>query len=98
MRDHPTTSVERRLAKRVPLDLHTRLRHSGLMHGDLTICDLSFTGFKGETDVNLKRGDLISVSLPNIGLVRAIVKWRTERRIAAQFQRPVDVRVCFTAL
>jgi hypothetical protein len=86
---------ERRLAKRVPLNLRTRIRHSGLEHGDLTIRDLSFTGFQGETGVALKRGDLISVALPNIGLVRATVKWRNERSIAGEFQRPVDVRICF---
>ena len=43
----------------------------------------------------LKKGDLISVALPNIGLVRATVKWQCAKNIAGEFQRPVDVRVCF---
>ena len=95
MLNHISTTAERRRAKRLSLDLHTRLRYRGLEHGDLTINDLSFTGFKGETDVELKRGDLVSVALPRIGLVRATVKWRRDHGIAAQFQRAVDVRACF---
>ena len=95
MRKNEIHLGERRLAKRVPLDLQTRIRHSGLEHGELTISDLSFTGFKGETGVALKKGDLISVALPNIGLVRATVKWQCAKNIAGEFQRPVDVRVCF---
>lgn len=89
------TSAERRLAKRVPLELPTRIRHSGLEHGEMLIHDLSFTGFKGTTDVVLSAGAMISVALPNIGLVRATVKWRRAQKVAAQFHRPVDVRICF---
>jgi hypothetical protein len=89
------TKSERRSAKRLALDLHTRLRHNGLVHGDLTIKDLSFTGFKGESEVALMRGDLISVALPAIGLVRATVQWCKGGMLAAQFQRPVDIRICF---
>ena len=95
MRKPGMTATERRVAKRVSLDIHTRLRHSGLQYGEMTIHDLSFTGFKGMTDVKLKRGDLISVALPNIGLVRAIVKWSHEDGFAGEFQRPVDIRACF---
>lgn len=95
MLNYVTKKLERRRAKRLPLDLKTRLRHSGLEHGDLTIRDLSFTGFKGDTEINLDRGNLISVALPNIGLVRATVQWCKGGTLAAQFQRPVDIRACF---
>ena len=95
MLEHAATKGERRSARRLPLDLHTRLRHAGLEYGDLTIKDLSFTGLKGETQVALHRGDLISVALPNIGLVRATVQWCNEGMLTAQFQRAVDIRNCF---
>jgi hypothetical protein len=95
MREAMVSPAERRLAKRVPLNLATRIRHSGLEHGNMVIHDLSFTGFKGKTDVDLAKGAMISVSLPNIGLVRATVKWCRDHDVAAQFHRPVDVRVCF---
>jgi PilZ domain-containing protein len=95
MLENAATKGERRRARRLPLDLHTRLRHSGLTLGDLTIKDLSFTGFKGETEIELHRGDLISVALPNIGLVRATVQWCDNGMLAAQFQRAVDIRTCF---
>jgi len=90
-----TTGSERRVAKRVQVELPTRLRHSGLQHADVTINDLSFTGFKCETHTILKCGDLISIALPRIGLVRATVKWCRGTTMAGQFQRPVDVRACF---
>lgn len=95
MLNYVSKKVERRRAKRLALDLRTRLRHSGLEHGDLTIRDLSFTGFKGETEVKLKHGDLISVSLPAIGLVRATVQLCKGGIVTAQFQRPIDIRPCF---
>lgn len=95
MRSLIATNDERRLAKRVNLSLRTRLMHSGQQHADIVIRDLSFTGFKGETELKLMRGALISVGLPNIGLVRATVKWVKDGRIAAAFYRPVDVRTCF---
>ena len=95
MRTLIATSVERRSAKRVGLNVRTRIRHTGLQHGELTIRDLSFTGFKGETDVTLKRGDLVSVALPNIGLVRATIKWADARSVAGAFRRPIDIRSCF---
>lgn len=91
----PLTEVERRRAKRVPLELRTRFRHSGFQQHELTIRDLSFTGLKCESDVKLKRGDLISVALPNIGLVRATVQWCEGGQMAAQFHKAVDIRACF---
>jgi hypothetical protein len=95
MRNLVATLIERRNAKRVNLNLRTRLMHSGLHHADIVIRDLSFTGFRGETDAKLTRGSLVSVGLPNIGLVRATVKWVKDGRIAGAFHRPVDVRTCF---
>jgi hypothetical protein len=87
--------VERRTAKRVNLDLGTRLLHGGLQHADIIVRDLSFTGFNGETDAPVDEGDLVSIGLPNIGLVRATIKWRSGNRIAGSFHRAVDIRACF---
>ena len=95
MRNLVATILERRTAKRVNLNLRTRLMHTGLHHSDITIRDLSFTGFRGETDAKLIRGSLVSVALPNIGLVRATVKWVKDGRVAGAFQRSVDIRTCF---
>ena len=95
MRNLVATIVERRSAKRVNLNLRSRLMHSGRQQADLVIRDLSFTGFRGETDAQLARGALVSVGLPNIGLVRATVKWVKDGRIAGAFQKSVDIRTCF---
>jgi hypothetical protein len=95
MRNLVASIVERRSAKRVNLNLRTRLMHNGQQHADIIIRDLSFTGFRGETELKLMRGALISVGLPNIGLVRATVKWAKDGRMAGAFHRPVDVRTCF---
>ena len=98
MRDLVDATAERRLAKRVNLNLRTRLMHSGRQQSEIQVRELSFTGFEGETDLKLIKGALISVGLPNIGLVRATVKWARDGRIAGAFQRPVDVRACFRTL
>ena len=89
------THAERRRAKRVPLELRAHFRYCGFRQGDLIIRDLSFTGVKCETEVVLRQGDLISIALPNIGLVRAAVQWCGNGMFAAQFQRAVDIRACF---
>jgi len=95
MRKLIATLAERRSAKRVNLNVRSRIRHSGLERAEIVIRNLSFTGFNGETGAPLKRGDIISVGLPNIGLVRATVKWIDARTIAGAFHRPIDVRGCF---
>jgi len=86
------TTNERRVAKRVAFALHTRLRYSGLEYGEITISDLSFTGFRGATSVPLKKGDLVSVALPDIGLVRAAIKWCDDGEVAGAFLKAVDIR------
>jgi len=87
--------VERRAAKRVDLALPTRLLHNGLQPAEITVRDISFTGFQCEAALALEPGSLVSISLPKIGLVRATIKWCEDGRIAGAFHRPVDVRTCF---
>lgn len=89
------TFVERRAAKRVNLDLRTRLLHRGLQHADIVVRDLSFTSFNGESDAPVGEGDLVSIGLPRIGLVRATIKWRSGNCIAGSFHHAVDIRACF---
>ena len=95
MRNLVATFVERRTGKRINLNMRTRLRYSGQQPADIVVRELSFTGFKGDTNAPLKQGDLISVGLPNIGLVRATVKSSNDGQVAAAFYRSVDVRSCF---
>jgi hypothetical protein len=95
MRTLVTTSAERRAAKRVNLNLRTRIVYAGQEKGALVIRDLSFTGFKGVTDVPLRGGESFSVALPRIGRVRASLIWRDGEEVAGEFHRAVDVRNCF---
>lgn len=95
MRNLVATLLERRGAKRVNLNLRTRLMYGGQQYCEIVIRDLSFTGFKAEGEVALSRGSLVSVNLPNIGLVRATIKWIGDGGLAGSFHRPVDVRTCF---
>lgn len=95
MRNLVASVEERRSAKRVNLNLRTRILHGGQQQGELVIRDLSFTGFMGTTDAPLREGEYFSVALPQIGLVRAAVKWREGNNVAGEFHRPVDVRTCF---
>jgi hypothetical protein len=90
-----TAFVERRAAKRVILGLRTRLLHRGLQRADIVVHDLSFTGFNGDTDAPVGEGELVSIGLPRIGLVRATIKWRRGSRIAGSFHHAVDIRACF---
>jgi hypothetical protein len=98
MRNLVATIVERRGAKRVNLNQRSRIRYEGLHQAEIVIRNLSFTGFNGEANVRLKRGDTVSITLPNIGPIRATIKWTNDRQVAGAFREPVDVRGCFPGI
>jgi hypothetical protein len=98
MRNLVATFVERRGAKRVGLNQRSRMRYDGMQQAEIVIRNLSFTGFNGAANVRLKRGDAVSITLPNVGVVRATIKWSRDGEVAGAFREPTDVRGCFPGL
>ena len=85
---------EKRSGKRLDVNIRSRLRHGGFSQSEITICNLSFRGFRAECDEALKRGDFVSIDLPQIGLVRARVAWCDSGRLGGMFLKPTDIRRC----
>jgi hypothetical protein len=84
----------RRNAKRAVVHMPARLRHKGLEAAEVTILDLSFTGFKAASDIDFTPGVYLSIDLPGIGLVRSKVVWCKDGQVGCSFNNPVDVRRC----
>lgn len=61
----------------------------------IRLINLSSGGFSAEGAGMLKRGDLVWINLPGIGLVRSQVRWRLENRFGAAFLVVDDLRLRF---
>lgn len=61
----------------------------------ITLLNLSSGGFSADGAGMLKRGDVVWISLPGIGLVRSQVRWRLENRFGAAFLAAQDLRLRF---
>lgn len=86
--------MEKRTGKRLDVSIPSRLRHGGFDQADVTICNLSFRGFRAECEQSLRPGEFVSIDLPRIGLVRARVAWCDSGRIGGMFLAATDIRRC----
>ncbi len=59
------------------------------------ILNLSSGGFSAEGAGNLRRGDVVWITLPGLGLIRSQVRWRVENRFGAAFLSTESLRVRF---
>ena len=87
-------NADKRSGKRLDVSIPSRLRHGGFDQADVTICNLSFRGFRADCGETLTPGEFVSIDLPQIGLVRARIAWCDSGRIGGMFLKPTDVRRC----
>jgi hypothetical protein len=59
------------------------------------IVNLSSGGFSAEGAGSLRKGDIIWINLPGLGLLRSQVRWRVEDRFGAAFMNDGGLRVRF---
>ncbi len=85
----PTLAGSQRTAPRRALRLET----SGLARdGDeanVTIHNISAAGLLIETPLDLTRGEVLALDLPEAGIVAATIIWRSERLYGCAFERPI---------
>jgi hypothetical protein len=82
----------KRSARRVDVDTRSRLRHGAFRQTEVQLANLSFGGFCARCQLELVRGDFVSIDLPDIGLVRAQVAWCHDGMMGGAFFSPVDIR------
>jgi PilZ domain len=81
---------DNRRAMRLDVRLSAGLREPGTSQKfDVTIIDLSMTGFRCETSFNLSIGQLVFVTIPTLGALEAVVMRRDRYVYGCQFDRPL---------
>lgn len=88
------SSFRPRRAQRVEIRQATRLRSNDQAVIDVTVCDLSTSGFMANCMRSVLIGSYISLDLPGIGPVNAQVRWQVGRKMGAKFLDPVSLQRC----
>lgn len=73
---------------REPILYRTRLAGVDGSEQQATLVNISPGGFMARCDVPHAPGDVITVVLPRLGRVSAIVRWSLGGRVGCQLQRP----------
>ncbi len=90
MRQIAALQTNRRRATRLHVELSASLREPGESQKfEITITDLSMTGFRCNTSFNLGIGQLVFVTIPTLGGLEATVVRRDGFVYGCQFERPL---------
>lgn len=88
-----STGGESRRTLRKAVKLKARLRDRGATRFDITVLDLSMTGFRAETAYRLNAGALVWISLPGLAGIEAVVAWQERQFVGCQFSTPLHAAV-----
>jgi hypothetical protein len=83
-----------RRSRRVLLQEVTNLRSPDQRVAEVTVCDLSTSGFMAECLRPVLIGSYVSLDLPGIGPVNAQVRWQVGGRMGGKFLDPVSLLRC----
>ena len=72
----------------------TRLRPRNWYSVEVTICDVSTTGFKAECPEAVRIGSYVSLDVPGVGPVNAQVRWQLGGRMGGMFVDPISLHRC----
>lgn len=87
----PASPEARRVAKRAPVSLDSRISKGGLARALCKVVDVSTHGAQLQTFSALKRGMRIWLTLPKLGTVEANVTWADDFVAGCRFQAPLTV-------
>lgn len=79
---------EGRRAVRELVDFGTRFSRHGEMH-DLRVINISALGLMGRVNADVRKGDAVVIELPQVGTVKAVVRWVENGRIGMEFVAPI---------
>ena len=83
-----------RRSRRVELQEVTSLRSMDERVVEVTVCDLSTSGFMAECLRPVLIGSYVSLDLPGIGPVHAQVRWQVGGKMGGKFLDPVSLMRC----
>ena len=71
-----------------------QLNHSGWYKVEVTIRDVSTSGFMAECAEPVRIGSQVSLEVPGIGTVEAQVRWQLGGRMGGMFLDPISLSRC----
>jgi PilZ domain len=90
----PPAFYKQRSDQRRPVDGAAQLSHSGWYQVEVTIRDVSTSGFMAECAEPVRIGSHVSLEVPGIGAVRAQVRWQLAGRMGGMFLDPISLSRC----
>ncbi|MGE5722743.1 MAG: PilZ domain-containing protein [Sphingomonadales bacterium] len=81
-------------SERTPISTKSRLAQHNWYSVEVSLCDLSSTGFMAECDESVSIGSYVTLDLPGLGTVRAQVRWQVGGRMGGMFLDPIRLNQC----
>ena len=79
---------------RLRLDAAARLRPNSWSSVEVSMVDLSESGFQARCEARVQPGAGISLEIPGLGTVEAQVEWQRGEQMGARFVVPIDLARC----
>ena len=83
-----------RRSGRTPVEGRTQLRAQSWYSIEVTVCDVSTSGFMAECGETVRIGSYVSLDVPGVGPVNAQVRWQIGERMGGMFIDPISLHRC----
>jgi hypothetical protein len=83
-----------RRSNRTPVAARTQLRAQSWYSVEVTVCDVSTSGFMAACNQPVRIGSYVSLDVPGVGPVNAQVRWQLGDRMGGQFVDPISLHRC----
>jgi hypothetical protein len=83
-----------RRSGRTPIAGRTLLRAQSWYSIEVTVRDVSTTGFMAQCGEAVRIGSYVSLDVPGVGPVNAQVRWQLGDRMGGQFVDPISLHRC----
>ena len=85
---------KQRRASRTRVQRSAQLKHSGWYKVEVTVHDVSTSGFMAECHDPVRIGSYVSLEVPGLGQVKAQVRWQLASRMGGMFLDPISLSRC----
>jgi hypothetical protein len=92
--DSGTGQYRDRNSQRTQVQLNTQLRHANWYEIEVSVRDVSQSGFMAECDASVQIGSYVSLDVPGIGPVHAQVRWQLGGKMGGMFLDPISLSRC----
>ena len=83
-----------RRGARLPVESHAELRSQHRYAVEVTIRNVSTSGFMAECYEPVRIGSYVSLDVPGVGPVHAQVRWQIGKRMGGMFLDPISLNRC----